>query len=41
VVVVGENPSLWIDDWVGRMEVTRIRRDKGWIRLDKGKNLGS
>jgi hypothetical protein len=23
------------------MEFTRARRDKGWIRLDKGKNLGS
>jgi hypothetical protein len=35
------NPDLWIDDRVGRMEFTRVRRDKGWIRLDKGKNLGS
>jgi hypothetical protein len=23
------------------MEFTRVRRDKGWIRLDKGKNLDS
>jgi hypothetical protein len=35
------NPGLWIDDRVGRMEFTRVRRDKGWIRLDKEKNLGS
>jgi hypothetical protein len=23
------------------MEFIRVRRDKGWIRLDKEKNLGS
>jgi hypothetical protein len=35
------NPGLWIDDRVGRMEFTRVMRDKGLIKLDKGKNLGS
>jgi hypothetical protein len=35
------NLGLWIDDRVGRIEVTRVRGDKGWIRLDKGKNLYS
>jgi hypothetical protein len=34
------NPGLWINDRVGRIELIRVRRDKGWIRLDKGKNLG-
>jgi hypothetical protein len=36
-----KNPGLWIDDRVGRIEVTRVRKNKGWIRLDKGKNLGN
>jgi hypothetical protein len=36
-----KNSGLWIDDWVGRMEFTRVKRDKGLIRFDKGKNLGS
>jgi hypothetical protein len=36
------NPGLWIDDRVGRIEATRVwGGDKGWIRLHKGKNLGS
>jgi hypothetical protein len=35
------NPSIWIDDRIGRMEFIRVRRNKGLIRFDKGKNLGS
>jgi hypothetical protein len=35
------NPDLWIDDWVDIMEFTKVRRNKGLIRLDKWKNLGS
>jgi hypothetical protein len=36
-----KNPGLWIDDRIGRMEFTRIKRDKGLIRFDKEKNLDS
>jgi hypothetical protein len=35
------NPNLWIDDRIGRMEFTRVRKDKGLIKLDKRKNLDS
>jgi hypothetical protein len=35
------NPGLWTDERVDRIEVTRVTRDKGWIRLNKEKNLGS
>jgi hypothetical protein len=36
-----EKPNFYIDDWVGRMKFTKDRMDRGLIRLDKGKNLGS